>query len=67
MTMLIITLLRIAITLTFLILAAGGPYAVIKLSRFIRKYGFAHEELKRRVAAIEQHLGMAPTDKEDQQ
>lgn len=44
--MLIITLIRIAITLTFLILAAGGPYAIIILRRFIRRYTVAHEALK---------------------
>lgn len=44
---------RIAITLTFLILAAGGPYALGKLRRFIRTYGVAHEELKQRVTELE--------------
>lgn len=43
---LLILFLRIAITLTFLILAAGGPWALIKLSRFIRRYTAAHEALK---------------------
>lgn len=62
----IIVLIRLAITLTFLILAAGGPYAVGKLSRFIRRYSLAHEALKRRVATIEAQLGITPPD-EDQQ
>lgn len=65
--MVIITLIRIAITLTFLILAAGGPYAVRKLSKFILKYTVAHEALKRRVVAIEKRLGITPPDEEDQQ
>lgn len=42
----IVLLVRLAITFTFLMLAAGGPYAVIKLSRFIRRYTVAHEALK---------------------
>lgn len=61
--MLIIILIRIAITLTFLILAAGGPYAIIQLRRFIRQYGVAHraleadhKALETRVAALEQHI-----------
>lgn len=49
----IIILVRLAITLTFLILAAGGPYAIILLRRFIRRYTVAHEELRIRVATDE--------------
>lgn len=62
--MVIITLIRIAITLTFLILAAGGPYALILLRRFIVRYTVAHNELKAdhealkaRVLALEQGDG----------
>lgn len=51
--MLIVTLVRIAITLSFLILAAGGPYAIIALRRFIRRYTTAHQLLEARVAALE--------------
>lgn len=51
---LFIIFLRIAITLTFLILAAGGPYAILKLSKFIRRYTASHEELKKRVQKLEQ-------------
>lgn len=47
--MLIITLIRIAITLTFLMLAAGGPYAIIQLRRYVT----AHEELVQRVERLE--------------
>lgn len=62
----LILLIRISITLTFLILAAGGPWALIKLSRFIRRYTAAHEELKDRVAVIEKHLGITPPGEEQQ-
>lgn len=48
---------RIAITLTFLILAAGGPWALIKLSRFIRLYTERHQALEQRVAALERLAG----------
>lgn len=49
----VLILVRIMLTLTFLILAAGGPYAILLLRRFIRRYTVAHEELKIRVAAQE--------------
>lgn len=49
--MLIIILLRIAVTLTFLILAAGGPYAIVKLSKFIRRYTDAHTKLEDKAAS----------------
>jgi len=49
-----IILIRLAITFTFLILAAGGPWALFKLSSFIKRYRTAHEELKARVEALEQ-------------
>lgn len=51
--MLLIILARIAVTLTFLMLAAGGPYAIIKLRRFIRTYRTAHAILEARVTALE--------------
>lgn len=54
----VIILLRLAITLTFLILATFGPYAVRKLSKFIREYTVAHESLKLRVQVIEKQLGI---------
>ncbi len=60
--MLIIIFIRIAITLTFLILAAGGPYAIIQLRRFIRRYVAAHESLKSRVSVIERQLHITPTE-----
>jgi hypothetical protein len=56
--------LRLAITATFLILAAGGPWALIKLSRFIRRYAVAHQALKLRVQIIEKQLGITPPDEE---
>lgn len=49
----LIIFLRVAITLTFLILAAGGPYAIWQLRRFIRRYALAHKALELRVAALE--------------
>lgn len=58
--MLIIAFIRIAITLTFLILAAGGPYAIIQLRRFIRSYAVAHQELEARVKALEHKGGETP-------
>lgn len=64
--MFLITFLRIAITLTFLILAAGGPYALLLLRRFIRRYTVAHEALKTdhealkaRVTTLESARGLA--------
>lgn len=50
----LIFLIRLAITLTFLILAAGGPYAILQLRRFIRNYMTAHKILEARVEALEQ-------------
>ncbi len=58
----VIILLRIAVTLTFLILATFGPYAVRKLSKFIQRYTVAHESLKLRVQVIEKHLGITPPE-----
>ena len=55
---LLIIFLRIAITLTFLILAAGGPWALYQLNRFIKRYVTAHEVLKARVAALERQMGL---------
>lgn len=54
--MLIITLVRVATTLTFLILASGGPYAIWQLRRFIVRYTIAHEALRARVEALEHRL-----------
>jgi hypothetical protein len=51
----IIVLLRIAITATFFMIAAGGPYAIWLLRRFIKHYVIAHGELEARVAALERH------------
>lgn len=45
----LIFLLRTAITLTFLILAVFGPYALRKLSAFIKRYSEAHAALQQEV------------------
>lgn len=58
----IVTLVRIAVTLTFLILAMGGPYAIRKLSTFIREYKTAHNALRQRVQVIEKQLGITPPE-----
>lgn len=50
----VILLVRISVTLTFLILAAGGPYAIIQLRKFIKSYRTAHLALEARVEALEQ-------------
>lgn len=62
----LIFFLRLAITLTFLILATGGPIAIILLRRFIKKYAVAHEKLRMRVQTIEKQLGITPPDEEKQ-
>lgn len=52
----IILALRAAISLTFLILAVGGPYALHKLNRFIKAYVVSHGNLVARVEAIERRV-----------
>lgn len=52
--MLIIILVRVAIGLTFLILASGVPYALFRLRRFIVRYEVAHRALEARVEVLEQ-------------
>lgn len=47
---------RVSLTLTFLILAAGGPVAIILLRRFMARYMAAHKILESRVEAIERRL-----------
>lgn len=59
--MLITNLVRVAITLTFLILAAGGPYAIIQLRRFIRHYITAHKLLKAEVDALKTRVDRMET------
>ena len=54
----VITLVRVCITLTFLILALGGPYAVVRLNRFMALYAREHRKLKSRVEMIERHLSI---------
>lgn len=60
--MTITDLIRLAITLTFFILAAGGPVAIILLYRFIRRYIAAHKLLEARVTLLEQHQGIHTED-----
>jgi len=52
----IILILRIFITLTFLILAVGGPIAIIQLRRFIAVYGLAHKVLEVRISSLERRV-----------
>jgi hypothetical protein len=59
----IVTFVRVATTLTFLMIAAFGPYAIVKLNRFIKRYTVAHSELEKRTERIEKHLGL--TEKSD--
>ncbi len=49
----IILVLRVLITLTFLILAVGGPVAIVQLRRFIRLHYRKHAELEARVTRLE--------------
>lgn len=49
----VIISLRLAITLTFLITAIVGPWALIKLNKFIRRYETAHKALEDRIKALE--------------
>ena len=52
----IILILRIFITLTFLILAVGGPVAIVQLRRFTRLYQLRHGELQVRIEALERRI-----------
>ncbi len=52
----IILILRIFITLTFLILAIGGPVAIIQLRRFIAVYALAHKVLEARIESLERRV-----------
>ena len=52
----IILVVRILITLTFLILAVGGPYAILKLNKFIKLHLLLHGEQSRRMDMIERRL-----------
>ncbi len=52
----IILILRILITLTFLILAVGGPVAIWQLRRFIALYYTKHGVLEVRLTALEQRI-----------
>jgi predicted PurR-regulated permease PerM len=52
----IILVLRIFITLTFLILAIGGPVAIWQLRRFIALYNIRIDALERRVSKLESSI-----------
>ena len=52
----VILIVRLLITLTFLILAVGGPVAIIMLRRFIRVYLVRHAELILRIEEVEKRL-----------
>ncbi len=52
----IILILRVLITLTFLILAVGGPVAIVQLKRFTTLYARKHAELLVRVEALERRV-----------
>ena len=47
----IIFIVRLMITLTFLILVVFGPYAIWKLNRFIKVYLVRHQEVRDAIAA----------------
>ncbi len=53
----IVLILRIFITLTFLILAVGGPIAIVQLRRFIALYQITMADLQVRVEALERRVG----------
>ena len=55
-----ILLIRIMITLTFLILAVCGPIAIYMLRKFIKEYMVSQAVLTMRVAAIEKALNITP-------
>jgi hypothetical protein len=52
----IIFIIRILITLTFLILAVGGPVAIWQLRRFIALYSIRQGELQVRIDALERRV-----------
>jgi hypothetical protein len=52
----IIVFLRIIITLTFLILAIGGPVAILQLRRFIKLHYQKHAELQVKVESLEKRI-----------
>ena len=54
--MVLILILRIFITLTFLILAVGGPIAIIQLRRFTAVYALAHKALEARIESLERRV-----------
>jgi hypothetical protein len=52
----LVLILRIFITLTFLILAVGGPIAIMQLRRFARVYYIQQGELKVSIEALERRV-----------
>ncbi len=54
--MTLVLVLRILITLTFLILAVGGPVSIIMLRRFIIRYIAAQDILQAQVDSISRRV-----------
>lgn len=55
-----ILVLRIMITLTFLILAVCGPIAIYMLRKFIKEYIVSHAVLVARVTVLEKAQNITP-------
>jgi hypothetical protein len=55
-----ILVIRIMITLTFLILAVCGPIAIIQIRKFIKLYVTEHAVLTARVVVLEKALNITP-------
>lgn len=55
----VITLVRAAVWLTFLLLIVGEVLAIILARRFLRLYTRKHRDLEVRVQAIERRLSVA--------
>lgn len=55
-----ILVIRIMITLTFLILAVCGPIAIYMLRKFVKEYMTSHAVLKARVTVLEKALNITP-------
>jgi hypothetical protein len=53
-------LIRIMITLTFLMLAVCGPIAIYQIRKFIQVYMVSHAALVARVAVLERALDITP-------
>ena len=56
--MLIVTLIRWTIFLTFILLVVEGIVLIIFLRWFYRRYERRHQELEGRLSAVERRLGI---------